>query len=298
MPSYRAPLRDMQFVITELAGLERLATLPGYEEATPDLAEAVLEEAAKLASEVLAPLNQPGDQQGASLTKGGVVAADGFGSAYRQFVENGWNGLAGDPEYGGQGLPALISAATVEIWNSANMSFALCPLLTAGATEALKQHGAREGGAGRRSLSPVRPEDLHHLGRPRHDRQRGPPGAGTYPGCPGGRPRHLAVPGTQVPYRRRGKPGRAQRRSLCIARTQARNPRQPHLRDELRRLERRHWLPGRPGEQGPRPHVHDDERGPPEGRIAGHRNRRAGLPGRARLRPGAGAGPVGRTEER
>src|SRR5271165_18758 len=144
MPSYRAPLRDMQFVITELAGLERLATLPGYEEATPDLAEAVLEEAAKLASEVLAPLNQPGDQQGASLTKGGVVAADGFGSAYRQFVENGWNGLAGDPEYGGQGLPALISAATVEIWNSANMSFALCPLLTAGATEALKQHGSRE----------------------------------------------------------------------------------------------------------------------------------------------------------
>jgi len=144
MPSYRAPLRDMQFVITELAGLERLATLPGYEEATPDLAEAVLEEAAKLASEVLAPLNQPGDQQGASLTKGGVVAADGFGSAYRQFVENGWNGLSGDPEYGGQGLPWLIAAATVEMWNSANMSFALCPLLTAGAMEAVKAHASDE----------------------------------------------------------------------------------------------------------------------------------------------------------
>jgi 3-(methylthio)propanoyl-CoA dehydrogenase len=105
MPSYRAPLRDMRFVITELAGLGRLTTLPGYEEATPDLAEAVLEEAAKLASEVLAPLNQPGDQQGASLTKEGVIAAHGFGPAYRQFVENGWNGLSGDPEYGGQGRP-------------------------------------------------------------------------------------------------------------------------------------------------------------------------------------------------
>jgi len=73
-----------------------------------------------------------------------VVAAQGFGAAYRQFVENGWNGLGGDSEYGGQGLPGLIAAATVEIWNSANMAFALCPLLTAGAMEALKQHGARE----------------------------------------------------------------------------------------------------------------------------------------------------------
>ena len=78
MPDYRAPLRDMQFAITELAGLERLAALPGYEEVTPDLAEVVLEEAAKLAGEVLAPLNKPGDEQGPSLTKEGVVAADGF----------------------------------------------------------------------------------------------------------------------------------------------------------------------------------------------------------------------------
>jgi alkylation response protein AidB-like acyl-CoA dehydrogenase len=144
MTTYIAPVRDMQFVIRELAGLEQLTGLPGYEEATPELAEAVLEEAAKLASEVLAPLNKTGDERGASLTRDGVVAAQGFGAAYRQFVENGWNGLGGDPEYGGQGLPGLIAAATVEIWNSANMAFALCPLLTAGATEALKQHGSRE----------------------------------------------------------------------------------------------------------------------------------------------------------
>ncbi|MGB9649255.1 MAG: acyl-CoA dehydrogenase N-terminal domain-containing protein, partial [Stellaceae bacterium] len=144
MPNYRAPLRDMQFVITELAGLERLTALPGHEEVTPDLVEAVLEEAAKLAGEVLAPLNQPGDEHGASLTKDGVVAADGFAAAYRRFVENGWGGLSGDPEYGGQGLPGLIAAATVEMWNSANMSFALCPLLTAGAMEAIKAHGSDE----------------------------------------------------------------------------------------------------------------------------------------------------------
>ncbi|HEX4598188.1 MAG TPA: acyl-CoA dehydrogenase N-terminal domain-containing protein, partial [Burkholderiaceae bacterium] len=144
MTTYIAPVRDMHFVMRELAGLEQLAKLPGYEEATPDLAEAVLEEAAKLASGVLAPLNKIGDELGATLTDQGVLTAEGFGAAYRQFVENGWNGLGGDPEYGGQGLPGLISAATVEIWNSANMSFALCPLLTAGAMEALKQHGARE----------------------------------------------------------------------------------------------------------------------------------------------------------
>lgn len=144
MTTYIAPVRDMLFVMQELAGLEGLAALPGYEEATPELVAAVLEEAARLAGEVLAPLNKVGDMHGAKLTQDGVVAAEGFGAAYRQFVKNGWNGLGGDPEDGGQGLPQLISAATVEIWNSANMAFALCPLLTAGAVEALKQHGAPE----------------------------------------------------------------------------------------------------------------------------------------------------------
>ena len=144
MTTYRAPVRDMQFVINELAGLKNLAALPGYEEVTPELAEAVLEEAARLAGEVLAPLNKPGDEQGASLTKDGVAAADGFAAAYQRFVDNGWNGLGGDPEYGGQGLPGLVAAAAVEMWNSANMSFALCPLLTAGAMEAVKAHASDE----------------------------------------------------------------------------------------------------------------------------------------------------------
>jgi alkylation response protein AidB-like acyl-CoA dehydrogenase len=144
MSIYIAPLRDMRFVMTELAGLNELSALPGFEEVNPELAEAVLEEAAKLATEVLAPLNKTGDEQGARLTKDGVVAADGFATAYRQFVAGGWSGLSGDPEFGGQGLPELLHAATVEMWNSSNMAFALCPLLTAGATEALRQHGSED----------------------------------------------------------------------------------------------------------------------------------------------------------
>ncbi len=144
MTTYRAPVRDMQFVLNELAGLKNLAVLPGYEEVTPELAEVVLEGAARLASEVLAPLNKIGDERGATLTKDGVLAAGGFGAAYRQFVDNGWNALGGDPEYGGQGLPRLVAAAAMEMWNSANMSFALCPLLTAGGMEAIKAHASDE----------------------------------------------------------------------------------------------------------------------------------------------------------
>jgi acyl-CoA dehydrogenase len=144
MTTYLAPVRDMRFVINELAGLSALQQLPGFEEATPELVDAVLEEAAKLATEVLAPLNKTGDAQGARLDAGSVVAADGFAAAYRKFVEGGWNGLGGDPEFGGQGLPSLVLAAAVEMWNSANMSFALCPLLTIGAMEAIKAHGSDE----------------------------------------------------------------------------------------------------------------------------------------------------------
>ena len=144
MTTYLAPVRDMRFVMNELAGLSTLQSLPGFEEATPELVDAVLEEAAKLAAEVLAPLNKPGDAQGARLGKEGVIAADGFANAYRLFVEGGWNGLGGDPEFGGQGLPSLVLAATVEMWNAANMSFALCPLLTIGAMEAIKAYGSAE----------------------------------------------------------------------------------------------------------------------------------------------------------
>lgn len=142
MTTYFAPTRDMRFVIEELAGLDQLTRLSGYEDATPDLVEAVLGEAAKLAGEVLAPLNKTGDAQGVRLEAGSVRTADGFKAAYQQFVEGGWSGISSSPEYGGQGLPELVLTATMEMWNAANMSFAMCALLTIGATEALKQHGS------------------------------------------------------------------------------------------------------------------------------------------------------------
>ena len=144
MTNYIAPLRDMRFVITELADFAGVIGLAGYEETSPEFVDAVLEEAAKLASDVLSPLNQRGDRQGASLGKGGVVAADGFADAYRRFAENGWCSVSGDPEYGGQGLPGLVAAATAEMWSGANMAFALCPMLTAGAMQAIRAHASEE----------------------------------------------------------------------------------------------------------------------------------------------------------
>jgi len=143
MSVYRAPLQDMQFVLNELAGLEQVGKLPGFEEATPDTVAAVLEEASKFATEVLDPLNAVGDREGATWQPGGSVkTAPGFKEAYKRFTENGWNGLTKNPEHGGQGLPQLVSTAVEEMWHGANMAFALCPLLTQGAIEALELVGS------------------------------------------------------------------------------------------------------------------------------------------------------------
>jgi acyl-CoA dehydrogenase len=142
MAEYVAPLRDMQFAIKELGGLAAVGGLPGCEELTPDLVDAVLEEAGKFASGVLSPLNWPGDRQGCRVENGVVTTPEGFRHAYKQFCEGGWPALGGDPEYGGQGLPHLISGMVSEIWNGANMSFCLCPMLTNGAVTAVKRHGS------------------------------------------------------------------------------------------------------------------------------------------------------------
>jgi alkylation response protein AidB-like acyl-CoA dehydrogenase len=143
MSAYAAPIQDMKFVLEELAGLAAVARLPGYEEATPDLVDAVLNEAAKLAGNVLAPLNAPGDAAGARWSEGCIVTMPaGFKEAYRQFVDGGWNALAFEPEFGGQGLPKLISTAVQEMWKASNMAFSLCPLLTQGAIEALLLRGS------------------------------------------------------------------------------------------------------------------------------------------------------------
>ena len=142
MSSYVAPLKDMMFVLTELAGLDKVAALPGYEEATTDVVEAILDESAKFTGGVLAPLNWSGDQEGAKWADKAVTMPKGFKEAYAKFVDNGWNALGGNPEHGGQGLPKVISAAVQEMWKSANMSFSLCPLLTLGAIEALELFGS------------------------------------------------------------------------------------------------------------------------------------------------------------
>ena len=139
MTNYTAPQRDMLFVLNHLAGLEDIAGLPGLEDATPDMAAAILDEAAKFAAGVLAPINASGDRQGCQWDNGTVTPADGFADAYASFCETGWNAMPAAPEFGGQGLPSLVSSAVQEMWKSANMAFALCPMLTLGAVNAIAE---------------------------------------------------------------------------------------------------------------------------------------------------------------
>ncbi|GJD91833.1 3-methylmercaptopropionyl-CoA dehydrogenase [Methylobacterium hispanicum] len=133
--SYRAPVSEMVFTLAHVAGLPEEAL------SSAD-AEAILTEAGRLAADVIAPLNRVGDRHGATLSAGTVTTAPGWAEAYRAFVDGGWNGLAADPDHGGQGLPHLLGAAATEIWNGANLAFSLCPILTAGGIEALVAHGS------------------------------------------------------------------------------------------------------------------------------------------------------------
>jgi len=142
--TYRAPVKDMLFCMQELAGLEQVAKIPGFEDAGIETAQAVLEESAKLNEEVIAPLNVEGDRQPSYWKDGQVFTTAGFKDAFKQFGEGGWQGLQHPAEFGGQGLPKTIAAACIEMLNSANLSFALCPLLTDGAIEALLTAGSDE----------------------------------------------------------------------------------------------------------------------------------------------------------
>ncbi len=142
--TYRAPVKDMLFCMKELADLEAVARMPGLEESGLDTAAAVLEEAAKFNQDVVAPLNWEGDKNPSSFKDGKVTTTPGFKQAFKQFAEGGWQGLQHPVEFGGQGLPKTIGAACIEMINSANMSFALCPLLTDGAIEALLTAGTPE----------------------------------------------------------------------------------------------------------------------------------------------------------
>ncbi len=143
MSSYQAPLRDMQFVLRDLAGLEEIAKLPGCEDVL-DVAEPILEEAATFASEVLDPINQTGDKEGCTWKDGNVATPKGYKEAYAQFAKAGWIGLPVPAEYGGQGLPSLMLGPTLEMWNASNVGFANGPLLNQGAIEAIELVGSDE----------------------------------------------------------------------------------------------------------------------------------------------------------
>ncbi len=139
MSKYEAPLRDIRFVLYDVLGAEReFARLPALAMATRDLVDAVLDEAARFTGQVLAPLNRSGDEEGCSLVDGTVTTPKGFKEAYRQFIDGGWTGLTAEPEYGGQGMPEVLGAAVKEMIDSANLSWGMYPLLSHGASEALK----------------------------------------------------------------------------------------------------------------------------------------------------------------
>ena len=137
MTDYTAPIRDMRFVLAHLAGLDQITALPGHGEVGLELVDAILDEAAKFAGDELGPLNHAGDTTPPVLSDGSVTTTPGFREAYANFVAGGWNALSCDPAYGGQGIPRLVACAVEEMWQSANMAFGLCPLLTRGAIEAL-----------------------------------------------------------------------------------------------------------------------------------------------------------------
>lgn len=143
MADYNAPVLDMRFTLDHVVKLDEITALPGFEDSTPDMVQAVLEEAAKLASNVLAPLNAPGDKAHTKLVSEGVVETpEGFKEAYAEYRDGGWNAVPFDPEYGGQGLPWAVAFAVQEMWHSSNMAFALCPMLNQGAVELLHSHGS------------------------------------------------------------------------------------------------------------------------------------------------------------
>ncbi|MEL7284917.1 MAG: acyl-CoA dehydrogenase family protein, partial [Pseudomonadota bacterium] len=139
--AYTPPVSDIAFALTQLAGLSRFEGHPAFESYDAELIDPILDEAGKLARDVLAPLNQSGDKHGALLGETGVTAAPGFAEAYAAFRDGGWMGLSAPEEWGGQGLPKVLGLAVMEMFHGANMAFALCPMLSFGAIEALLAHG-------------------------------------------------------------------------------------------------------------------------------------------------------------
>ena len=143
MPSYKAPVDDVTFLLNDVFHIDRYNNLPGFADATPDLVEAVLAEAGKFCEEVLAPLNRVGDKEGCKRhDDGSVTTPTGFKEAFKQIAEGGWIGISAPAEFGGQGLPTTLTQTVNEFQMSANMAFSMYPGLTQGATAALLVHGS------------------------------------------------------------------------------------------------------------------------------------------------------------
>ncbi|MAZ76939.1 MAG: acyl-CoA dehydrogenase [Micavibrio sp.] len=144
MPIYQAPLENIKFILNDVLNAETLTEIPGYEEATPELVEQILEEGAKLCENVLFPINQSGDEEGCGFDNGEVTTPKGFKEAYQEFTEGGWCSVSGDPEYGGMGLPQLVNTVMQEMICSANFSFGMYPGLSQGCYEAIHHYGTDE----------------------------------------------------------------------------------------------------------------------------------------------------------
>ncbi|MFT7684835.1 MAG: alkylation response protein AidB-like acyl-CoA dehydrogenase [Candidatus Azotimanducaceae bacterium] len=144
MTSYQAPLKEINFVLNSVAEVGKVYKVEKFQECNSELVSSILDEANKFASDILAPLNTVGDLIGTKIVENHVRETSGFSEAYQKFIENGWTSLPCDPEYGGMGLPETVGIAAMEMWSSANVSFALCPMLGQGAIEALSSHASEE----------------------------------------------------------------------------------------------------------------------------------------------------------
>ena len=256
MPIYKAPLEDVTFLLNDVFQIDRYDNLPGFSDASADVREAVLSEAAKLAEEVLQPLNRVGDLEGCVRhDDGSVTTPKGFKEAYKQVAEGGWLGLSAPAEYGGQGLPVTLSQAVNEFQCSANMAFSMYGGLTMGATAALMVHGKPEqkkmfvpkmvAGEWTGTMNLTEPQCGTDLGLLRTKAAKQADGsykitgtkifisAGEHRGRAGRHQGRVAVRGAEGAGQCRRIAGRAQRRHLRLDRAQDGHPRQFHLRDEL-----------------------------------------------------------------
>ncbi len=290
--SYIAPVKDMLFAIEHLAQIEQVAQIPGFEDANLDTAQAVLEECAKFNEGVVAPLNWESDKNPSSFQAGVVTTAAGFKDAFRQYAEGGWQGLQHPADFGGQGLPKTIGAACIEMSNSASLSFALCPLLTDGAIEALLTAGSDAlkatyleklvSGQWTGTMNLTEPQAGSDLALVRTRAEPQPDGTykvfGTKIFITYGEHDmaenivHLVLARVQgAPEGVKGI-SLAQRRALRQHRAQAGHQGQPHGRAAIWRPRRRRGLPGGRRKPGPGVHVHHDERCALRRGRAGHRH--------------------------